>query len=560
MIGTVILALIFGAAGPAVRADLASTRHNLSVSGPGGFKAASETQTCVFCHAPHNSSPSAPLWNRQSPASTYIPYSSTTALASPGQPDGASLLCLSCHDGSIALGMVLSEDQPIAMAGGVDQLNSGPGYLGTDLSDDHPVSFPYSGTLASTHGELVQPATLTGAVRLDANGELQCTSCHDPHDDTYGMFLVMANTASALCLSCHVVADWNGAAHQSSPATWNGSGLDPWPHTEQTTVAGNACENCHRPHDAGGHQRLLNNASEELNCVTCHDGNVASKNVESEFSKVSNHPVAITTGVHDPTENNVVDARHVECVDCHDPHAANDVDGSVPGALRGVRGITIGGADASPISHEYEVCFRCHGDSPGQPLPPTNRQIVQTNTRLEFDPNNPSHHAVAGPGQNNNVPSLIPPLTTSSVIGCGDCHNNDSGPGAGGTGPAGPHGSSYPSLLERRYVTTDRTPESAAVYAMCYKCHNRNTLLNNPPEAVHKRHVREERTPCNVCHDPHGVSSTQGNPTNNSKLINFDTDVVSTRNGQMIYESLGTNRGRCTLSCHGANHNQWTYP
>jgi len=182
--------------------------------------------------------------------------------------------------------------------------------------------------------------------------------------------------------------------------------------------------------------------------------------------------------------------------------------------------------------------------------------------RLEFDPGNPSHHAVAGPGRNPNVPSLLPPWTTSSILKCGDCHNNNAGPGAGGTGPNGPHGSTYTPLIERQYITTDRTAESAANFALCYKCHNRTAITTEGgPFPFHKKHLIDERTPCNVCHDPHGINGAQGNPTNNSKLINFDVSVVTpSSSGALRFESLGPNRGRCYLRCHGSNHNPFNYP
>ena len=178
-------------------AAIATTKHNLSVSGPGGVKAASESRICIFCHAPHNATPDTPLWNRRNPGATYVPYTSSTTQSSPGQPTGASLMCLSCHDGTIALGEVLNRAKTITMAGGETTIPSGPGRLGTDLSDDHPISFAYSAALASARGELVQPSALTGPVKLDSSGQLQCTACHDAHDDTYGRFLVMSNRASA---------------------------------------------------------------------------------------------------------------------------------------------------------------------------------------------------------------------------------------------------------------------------------------------------------------------------------------------------------------------------
>lgn len=544
-----------------VLAGLASSKHNLSVSGPGTVKAASETQNCIFCHAPHNASPIAPLWNRNNPGTSYTPYTSSTSVARPGQPTGASLQCLSCHDGTIALGDVLSRSTRIGMAGGVTTMPAGNSKLGSDLSDDHPISFAYTATLAATRGELANPSTLTGKVKLDSGGQLQCTSCHDAHDDSNGKFLVVPNQASALCQTCHIKNYWNGSDHKLSGKTWNGAGPNPWPHTTGTTVAANACESCHRPHTAGGKKWLLNNAAEESNCYSCHNGNVAAKNVQAEFTgKSSIHPVAASTGVHDPAEPAVIQARHVECADCHNPHATSSSTGLLPGSLAGVRGINSGGAEVKPATAEYQICFRCHADSPNMPAPRTTRQIVQTNARLEFATTNPSHHAVVGPGKNTNVPSLVAPWTTASTVKCSDCHNNNSGPGAGGVGPKGPHGSTYPTLLERQYLKADNTPESAANYALCYKCHSRTSILSDNTFKEHTKHIIGERTPCNACHDPHGISSTQGNATNNSKLINFDTTINKpSSSGQLKFVSNGTNRGSCYLTCHGKNHNPLSY-
>lgn len=544
-----------------VLGDVANTRHNLSATGPGTRKAATESETCVFCHTPHNAAPSGQLWNRRT-GTTYTPYASSTRKSAAGQPNGASMLCLSCHDGTIALGEVLSRATTIPMAGGA---LSGNPLLGTDLRDDHPVSFVYDSALVSARGELASPASLAppSKVRLDAGGRLQCTACHDPHDDTNGKFLVVANNASALCQTCHLKNYWSTSDHRNSTRTWNGAGTNPWPHTSGTTVAANACENCHRPHTAGGGPRILNDAAEEANCSTCHGGNVATKNVWSEFSKAYRHNVAGTTGVHDPTEAAVVPgaSRHVECVDCHNPHAANATGGTLPGSLAGVRGVSIAGAAVGAATREYEICLRCHGDSAGQPAPYTTRQIAQVNKRLEFQTTNPSYHPVAGVGRSTNVPSLIGPTwTTTSLVNCTDCHNNNAGPNNGGAGPNGPHGSTNWRLLERAYVTADNTTESAANYALCYKCHSRTSILSYTTGSfrLHNKHIVGERTPCNVCHDPHGISSTQGN-ARNARLINFQTTVVSANGGNLYWERQGTTGGRCYLTCHGASHWGWGY-
>src|SRR5262245_61255919 len=90
-----------------------NSKHDLSSQGPGPVRALGESQVCIFCHTPHNASPAAPLWNRANPESHYRIYSSSTTQARVDQPGGPSKLCLSCHDGTIALGMVISRETPI---------------------------------------------------------------------------------------------------------------------------------------------------------------------------------------------------------------------------------------------------------------------------------------------------------------------------------------------------------------------------------------------------------------------------------------------------------------
>ncbi len=543
------------AATPAAMAKrpISQSIHNLSVSGPGKIKAAGKNNICIFCHAAHHAEPSQALWNKGKQATVYQPYSSSTAKASPGQPTGSSLLCLSCHDGTIALGKMKNKPE-VAMAGGFRTLPPGPTQLGTDLRDDHPISFVYF-----NDPELAPAASLNGVVKLE-NGQVQCVSCHDPHDNEFGKFLVMSNQGGTLCTTCHTKNYWNQTPHSTSIATWNNMGTDPWPNSSWVTVASNACGNCHRPHTAGTPQRLLNHALEEDNCLVCHNGHVAQKDVQAEFNKFSRHPITTTSGIHDPAEAAVIDSRHVECADCHNPHAAQSGAVSVMGTLTGVRGVNIAGVEVNPVNYEYEVCFRCHADSFNKPTASTTRMHDQTNVRLEFDTANPSYHPVAGPGRNPNVGSLIPPLTSSSVIKCTDCHNNNAGANAGGVGPNGPHGSNYSPLLERQYVTMDPNTYSRSDYALCFKCHSESYVMTDIG-FPHDLHMRGNNSACSTCHDPHGISITQGNSINNKALINFDTNIASPNSsGKFYYESSGPNRGSCYLSCHGKDHNPLNYP
>lgn len=531
---------------------VANSVHNLSVSGTGDVRAVSESEICIFCHTPHNSRPSSPLWNKEDPGYTYTLYHSSTVQSAPGQPDGSSILCLSCHDGTTALGNVLSRMSDIEFSGGVTLLPPGNSNMSTDLADDHPISFDYTTGLAAADGQLKDPAGIIPPVTLE-KGRMQCISCHDPHRNVTSDFLLITTQFSELCFSCHDRDYWSFSSHSTSLASWNGNGKDPWPHADYLNVAENACENCHNPHNAGNEFRLMNELAEEQNCLSCHNGNVASTNIVSQLAKPYQHNVYGYNLDHDAAEDALVLSMHVECEDCHNPHAVNDNPASAPAAngfLSGTRGINQGGNPVDPIQYAYELCYRCHADSPSKPASLTSRLIPQNNVRLEFDPANPSHHAVNASGSNPNVPSLIPPLTELSVIYCTDCHGSD-----GSGSPAGPHGSVYQGQLKYRYQTEDNTVESASAYELCYHCHSRTSILNDESFDDHDKHIRDLRTPCNACHDPHGISHTQGNNTNHAHLINFDVDIVSPMmNGALRYESTGLFSGRCYLRCHGRNH------
>lgn len=560
--------------------QIATTKHNLSATGPGTVKATTEGQICIFCHTPHNSRPVAPLWNRVDPTSVYTPYSSSTLYIAPGQPNGTSLMCLSCHDGTVALGKVFSRATEIAMAGGAGAtMPAGVTNLGTNLSDDHPISFVYN----VTAGELASPATLTGAVRLDSANRVQCTSCHDSHSDQFGKFLVMSNSSSALCVTCHIRTNWGTSDHSTHTNTYSGNPGTlgtPWTHTSYTTVATNACENCHRPHQAPGAKRILNFLPEENNCLVCHNGtamNPLLKNLVPEFSKVSAHTTATMslTGVHDPAEAANVATKHVECVDCHNPHQAygpastNPANTNLPLAppLRGARGSSIADAAVNPVSYEYEICFRCHGTTASVAIttaPLVTRQIPGVpagDMRKKFQTTNPSYHPIAGVGKGTNVPSLIAPWTTGGTMKCTHCHNDDVAPTVGtGTGPNGPHGSINKPILAKRHVYTDPGVNgnyTGTNFALCYSCHS-EALINRDagPFNRHNMHLLVNAS-CSTCHDPHGVPG--GTSTNNSHLINFNTAVVSPYNGVMQYTSLGVGTGRCQLVCHGTSHTPWTY-
>ena len=166
--------------------DIVNTKHNFAAlanpelpTNDKGMqvKATSQNEVCVFCHTPHGDplkSGKAFLWNHKASSQTYTNYSSTSMNATIGDHGESSKMCLSCHDGTVAVGAVdvfngrLASDQTVTemtvSGDGVNAdgtiIDSGTGYnsnLGTDLRNDHPVGFVYNSALATADGELVDP-------------------------------------------------------------------------------------------------------------------------------------------------------------------------------------------------------------------------------------------------------------------------------------------------------------------------------------------------------------------------------------------------------------------
>jgi predicted CXXCH cytochrome family protein len=576
--------------------SVVGSKHDLSVTGPGPIRALTETNACAFCHLPHSGNSSRP-----DVADVHRPYESGTMHARVGRPTGATRICLSCHDGTIAVGQ--TKGGPIATNISAIPADH-PANLGTDLRKTHPVSFR---ALVSAE---TQPPPAHDAVRLDRRGEVQCTSCHDPHfeggDPLHGKFLVKPSQRSALCLTCHLpgAVQPAGASHATSGASFGPTEGN----TEQWASVNEAgCMACHVSHGADTKGQLVTRPGDDDDalCLRCHrSGGVARQPVGNELLKASAHATSRipggVPGVHDAGEGRPGSARklpeaspgarrHVVCVDCHDPHAANDrpaVAPGVSGALAGVWGLDLNGQRVPQVRFEYELCFKCHADSANKPqsmgplAPETARRARNdVNLRQVFASSAASAHPVLAPGRSADVPGLVPPLTATSLVTCGDCHASDSGPGAGGGGPRGPHGSIYPHLLERNYTTTYPTAESPTAYALCYKCHRSDVLFAPPTTAatalqhsgfwtgatptggdhvsLHALHVRDRSTPCSACHNAHGISSSAGTPAQNGHLVDFDVSIVTPGpDGLLRYQSLGPGSGSCNLSCHGVQHSE----
>ena len=322
---------------------------------------------------------------------------------------------------------------------------------------------------------------------------------------------------------------------------------------KSATMATLGCQNCHINHRAATQTPLMQSDTPEQSCYNCHNGTTVNKDLMADFQKSSIHPIMLNRDSHSPVEDPVNPrVRHVACADCHNAHAATVATAFAPnasGALAGVTGISASGATLTPLSKEYELCFRCHADSLERGPATVSRQFIQTNTRLQFSTGNLSFHPVEAVGKNlSTVPSLIAPWTVNSLMYCTDCHNSDSSPKAGGSGANGPHGSIYRPLLARNLNLADFQGESAGAYALCYNCHSRSVVLSSASFPLHESHVVNDQAACTTCHDSHGVA-------NAPYLINFNTTYVTpSSNGRLEYVSTGLLHGNCSLTCHGKDH------
>lgn len=215
-----------GAVGAASAGSVVGSRHDLSTG--------STTQVCEFCHTPHYAStnlPGTPLWNRAETTQSFTLYGSATMNSSVGQPNVISRLCLSCHDGVNAYTMVngnsVSTKHDLVKPPGhpPPDMTSYPNcerchsdyysgrprtlVLGTNLSNDHPISmlYPTAAQDPDFHAPPNASSGWGGMTQYDVKlfgGNVECGSCHNVHDAGASQkFLRKENAGSVLCLTCH---------------------------------------------------------------------------------------------------------------------------------------------------------------------------------------------------------------------------------------------------------------------------------------------------------------------------------------------------------------------
>ncbi|MEI6576696.1 MAG: cytochrome c3 family protein [Bacteroidota bacterium] len=522
--------------------------------------------------------------------------------------------CFSCHN-------IIADKPGVGPAGGVRQIVDGSGNgLGTG-GDFKRTSHHVSGSIPTVADCLkchYMGDHKTGVVKLlDPDLGYQNIITYDP---------LNKSSIESFCLKCH---DANGANGNTTPFSDNVT----VPVVDATAWAasshkGNAnsgtCLVCHDNGHGSNKSNLLAPATytgtgtgtdlmneEEGFCINCHGAaGLATVKVHLAFSSYTN----TTTNFykHDPNatyrKHNYNEAagsafggtnRHIECVDCHNPHAAVAGTATAPvllPTLIGASGVepVYGASNTSPgaptgftwmpsVTQEYQVCMKCHSSFTTLPtyLPGgyqngalvadglkklttggTNSQIADSRDMAqEYNPNNQSYHPVMAAGKNLNINATAfqAGYTYTSRIYCSDCHSNSSSATAGHGN--GPHGSANLHIL-------DAGPTAAVQYdsynssnsntnEICNKCHTTaGYYTGNTGSRFSYHNYHTTKTDCYTCHDSHGseqfhLFNFSRNETGN--ISAFGTAPNNTSQSGFVHVA-GTATNTCFVTCHGTSH------
>lgn len=233
---------------------LAGTPHDFTGNATSSAKGG--PGLCIYCHTPQTSGGAPLIWNHTLSKNFFRWDAGSTTAGTPltgfdgNAYKGTSAKCLSCHDGSVAVGDigVFGNQSDAGMTSSADRLNRiATKYeigAGGNLSGNHPVAVPYplgrtpntyngstngggSMLFASNEWQVNPIASPTASIRLyrddgagnisaltpgamTNNAGIECSSCHDPHNraSVDVMFLrgKLAGRSQAdgyLCEQCH---------------------------------------------------------------------------------------------------------------------------------------------------------------------------------------------------------------------------------------------------------------------------------------------------------------------------------------------------------------------
>jgi predicted CxxxxCH...CXXCH cytochrome family protein len=459
-------------------ADTTVYHHVLSAE-TGTFQAYPLTnagKACLNCHADHDVfnatlNPANTIGRGANLRTTIATAPTKVAPASGNYTNtdfsGTAGICLSCH--SVAGGLVKSTTAQKTYAGA-----------------GNTITHVIDGTLysASAHQYGVAGSFATGPSAISAN----CMKCHsDQQTATYP-----EKQSSTYEFALHTSVDRRLRN----------------PMGQTTPVDDHAEDHCFRCHStttdvspgAGPAKAVANR--DYFNSVAMSAGAQDVFQAFTATNHLSKHNVGGYDFIHQPTEAaaGAGGTKHVECEDCHEPHAtkagakpATNFNG-VWGPITGVTGVVPTWSTANftaPTAYaattaattEYQICFKCHsGANTGLA---TWGGTDWTDLALEFSPANKSRHPVASAlnaaGSGTTVlaaSQLVNGWAPGNVMTCSDCHGAD----AASPAAQGPHGSAVKYMLHgtnRAWPYTTAGATTGSLFLMNNTATNYNAANGN---------------------------------------------------------------------------------
>ena len=152
-----------------------------------------DDDTCSACHVPHVQIGEEELSNKGAGELFRIARQRPALATGRYTPGPTSMICLTCHNGSIAVSTVGTAHAMRNASGGA--------WSPSFATRDHPIGVPYPDRQKGFRAKAGVEAA--GKIKLP-EGRVECISCHDQHEEEgWPHLLVMSNKRSALCVSCH---------------------------------------------------------------------------------------------------------------------------------------------------------------------------------------------------------------------------------------------------------------------------------------------------------------------------------------------------------------------
>ncbi|NPA68141.1 MAG: hypothetical protein GXO50_05990 [Chlorobi bacterium] len=525
-----------------------------------------ENMRCTVCHEVHNPNKNNIYLIKDNAFAMQINFTSLTGTNSFGDDDSVvDGICQICH---IPSPNVLHHRRDGTF------LNHYPGQNCTVCHPHEKQFYPQTGCLTchsvpqGSRRQIINPSTgdfveanhhMSGKVT-----ENDCVTCHytgnhrngtvELLDPDYGEDLIYsydpANASSIenFCLNCH---DENGKAGNTRPLSGGAevpvTNKEKWNNSSHK-LSSYSCTDCHDNGHGSAKRHLLSPADyagdsspdpmndEEEFCEKCHNGTVASSDIEAEFNRTHTHQV-------DEIPQNGTNSG-LECVSCHNPHYNNSeaLVSDPDNTNENIVFVTNG---------ERDFCLRCHDGNP-----PDGIFFPSTSYGSGWDKSNYTgsrHDMVINKGE---------PGFTGDAEDCGACHQHH---GADGT-PESSYTGIY-TMLKGKYDKSGSATASTCNtwdnddngdYELCWNCHRTSLIANRNDafEDLHYIHVDRADSPCILCHDVHNSYDTSERGLVNflygsGSAANYDVNLAGeTLSGAFFFS--GENTGECYLRCHNS--------